>query len=52
MQLTHKQAITFTLTPPYPENSSGILLRRSRLFWLIPPALIGLGWALFKFWPR
>ena len=52
MQLTHKQALTFTLTPPYPENSSGILLRRSRLFWLIPPALIGLGWLVFKYWPR
>ncbi|MCP4397788.1 MAG: hypothetical protein GY801_10880 [bacterium] len=52
MQLTHKQALTFTLTPLYPKNSTGILLRRSRLFWLIPPALIGLGWLLFKYWPR
>ena len=52
MQLTHKQAQTFTLTPPYPENSSGILLRRSRLLWLIPPALIALGWALYTYWPR
>ena len=52
MQLTHKQAVTFTLTPPYPENSSGILLRRSRLLWLIPPVLIGLGWALYAYWPK
>ncbi|PIE32980.1 hypothetical protein CSA56_13705 [candidate division KSB3 bacterium] len=52
MRLTHKQAVTFTLTPPYPPNSKGILLRRCRWFWRLVPLGLLVLWLIYTYWPR
>ncbi len=52
MQLTHKQAVTFTMTPPYPLNSRGIALHRRRWFWLAAPLLLLIAWFVYAYWPE
>lgn len=52
MQLTHKQATTFTLTPPYPPNSTGILLQR-RWWPLLVSIIVIIGlWLVLTYLPK
>lgn len=49
MKLTHKQALTFTLKPPYPSHSKGIIIRR-RYWWIlvILAVAVVIGWYLLS----